>query len=274
MNAIINFVIRNKVALLFLLLFGISFSLTIQSHSFHKSKFINSANFLTGGIYESASGVSDYFNLRSENQQLQKENEYLKSILYNSSISEIDSTYIDTTLSKAKYLFTSAQVNKNSYSNRSNYLTINKGENDGLQRDFGVVTSSGIVGIVENISGNYASVISILNPKIQINAKLSNSNHIGSLYWNGESPYFVQLKDISKFAEPKKGDTISTGGQSAIFPKGIPIGLIEDFKLDIGGDNYIINVMLFNDMTNIGHVYVIENLDREEIDSLQNPVDE
>lgn len=84
----------------------------------------------------------------------------------------------------------------------------------------------------------------------------------------------VQLTDISKFAEIKVGDTVSTGGQSTIFPRGILIGTISDYKLDVGGDNYVIQVKLFNDMTNLGHVYIIENIDAPEIKKLQNPVNE
>jgi rod shape-determining protein MreC len=84
----------------------------------------------------------------------------------------------------------------------------------------------------------------------------------------------VQLIDISKFAPVTIGDTIITGGQSSIFPKGIPIGTIDNYNLDISGDMYTINVKLFNDMTAIGHVYVISNNDIEEIQSLQNLIDE
>ncbi|SDB53122.1 rod shape-determining protein MreC [Flavobacteriaceae bacterium MAR_2010_188] len=274
MQQIINFVIRNKTALLFLLLFGISLALTIQSHSFHRSKFINSANFLTGGVYETANGVTSYFNLKDENLILQKENERLKSLLYNTEKYEKDSIALDSNIINKQYRFISAHVYKNSYSTSNNYITINKGKNDGIEQDFAVITSHGIVGIIENVSSNYASVISILNSKSRVNAQLTKTDHIGSLVWNGDSPYIVQLIDISKFAELSKGDSITTGGQSTIFPKGVPIGVIEDFKLDVGGDTYTINVKLFNDMTNLGHIYVIENLDSEEIKSLQIPVNE
>lgn len=140
--------------------------------------------------------------------------------------------------------------------------------------DLGVITSKGIVGIIDNTSNNYSRVISILNTKSRINAQLKNSNHIGSLIWNTKSPEFVQLIDISKFAPVIVGDTIITGGQSSIFPKGIPIGTIDNYELDISGDMYTINVKLFNDMTAIGHVYVISNNDFEEIQSLQNIINE
>ena len=274
MQQIINFVIRNKTFLLFLLLFGISIALTIQSHSYHKSKFINSANFFTGGIYKKANSISQYFKLKEQNQILVEENRRLKSLLFNRE-DELDLDFVaDSTFTNKIFKFKKATVYKNSYASANNYITINKGKSDSIQQDFGVITSQGIIGIIDNVSNNYATVLSILNTKSRINAKLKKSNQIGSLKWDGKSTQLVQLTDISKFAPVNQGDTIVTGGQSTIFPKGIPIGIIDDFTLDISGDAYTINVKLFNDMTNIGHVYIIENTNAEEIKTLQDAVDE
>jgi rod shape-determining protein MreC len=238
MQQIINFVIRNKTHLLFLLLFVISLGLTIQSHSYHKSKFINSANFLTGGIYESANGVSDYFDLDDQNDILIEENSRLRSQIFNGSDSIImTSSSIDSVSYNGRYAIQTAKIINNNYASTKNYLTINKGEKAGVNEDFGVITSKGIVGIIDNTSNDYARVLSILNMKSRINAQLKSSNHIGSLKWDGKSPVTtVQLTDISKFAPVKEGDSIITGGQSTIFPKGIPIGTIESFVLDISGD--------------------------------------
>ncbi|WP_040248375.1 rod shape-determining protein MreC [Psychroserpens mesophilus] len=275
MQQIINFVIRNKTSLLFLLLFFVSIALTIQSHSYHKSKFINSANFFTGGIYESASNVSNYFDLKTQNEILVEENNKLRSLILNgidsmdTSISKIDSTSYN-----GRYKIQTAKVINNNYTSSKNYLTINKGEKHGVTEDLAVITSKGIVGIIDNTSNGYARVLSILNTKSRINAQLQSSNHIGSLVWNAKSSAMVQLTDISKFAPVKQGDTIVTGGQSSIFPQGIPIGLVEDFILDISGDTYTINVKPFNDMTNLSHTYIIENLDAQEIKQLENPVNE
>jgi rod shape-determining protein MreC len=274
MQQIINFVIRNKTFLLFFLLFGVSLALTIQSHSYHKSKFINSANFFTGGVYKQVNNIGQYFDLKSENQKLLEENNRLKSILFNRETDTLKSFYADSTMYSKRFKLTPAVVYKNSYSATNNYLTINKGKKDGIQQDFGVITSKGIIGIIDNTSNSYARVQSILNTNSRINAQLKKTSHIGSLRWDTKSPELAQLKDVSKFAPVAKGDTIVTGGQSTIFPKGIPIGTVNDFVLDIGGDTYTINVKLFNDMTNVGHVYIIEHLDREEIETLQNPVNE
>ena len=275
MQQIINFVIRNKTFLLFLLLFGVSIGLTIQSHSYHKSKFINSANFITGGIYEGASGISDYFNLRSQNDILLEENNQLRSQLLNQNEAiATNSSFIDTMSYQGQYRVQSAKVINNNYSASKNYITLNKGEKDSIKEDLAVITSKGIVGIIDNTSNGYSRVLSILNTKSSINAQLKSTNHIGSLEWDARSSEMVQLSDISKFAPVKEGDTIVTGGQSSIFPQGILIGTIDSFVLDISGDTYTVQVKLFNDMTNLGHVYIIENLDREEIQQLERTDDE
>lgn len=273
MQQIFNFVIKNKTFLLFLLLFSIALALTIQSHSYHRSKFINSANGLTGGIYGTVNSVDQYFNLKTENDILAEENKTLREQLFNLTVTA-DSSFIDTTYSKIKYKVTIADVYKNSYSSPNNYLLLNRGRKDSIKEDFGVITSNGIIGIIDNTSNSYSGVLSILNTKSRINAKLKSSNHIGSLTWDSESPIYVQLEDVSQFAPVKVGDTIETGGESSIFPKGIGIGTIASFEEDISGDTYTIQVKLFNDMTNIGTVYILENLNRTEIQSLENSKDE
>lgn len=269
MQQILNFIIRNKNFLLFLLLFSLSILFTIQSHSYHKSKFINSANVLTGGVYNSVNNISDYFNLKSQNQLLAEENNQLKSLLYNSTNKE-DSTYIDSFSFNNRYKFTAANILKNSYSVTDNILLINKGAKDSIKQDFGVITSKGILGIISETNNKYATVISILNTTSRISAQLKKTNHFGSLVWDGKSPNNIQLTDVEKIAPVIKGDTITTSGRSSIFPKGIPIGTVKDFKLDAAENYYEINITLFNDMTNIEHVYIIENLDTKEITNLLN----
>lgn len=273
MQQIINFIIRNKNFLLFLLLFCISLLFTIQSHSYHKSKFINSANFLTGGIYNSINNISSYFNLKSQNKLLAEENTRLRSLLSHSKI-ELDSIFIDSMSFNDAYRFYNANVIKNSYSLTDNFLTINKGENDNIKQDFGVISSKGIIGIIDKTSSNYATVLSILNTTSRISAQLKKTNHFGTLTWNGKSPEFSQLIDIPKIAPVSIGDTIITSGRSSIFPKGIPIGVVNAFELDDAENYYQLNIKLFNDMTNIEHIYIIENIDATEIINLQNSLNE
>jgi len=268
MQQIFNFIFKNSYRMLFLLLIIISLSLTIQSHSFHKSKVISSANFLSGGVYEKMNNVNEYFNLKIQNDELAKENARLKSLLFNlkdsTKLPEVDSIYgvkkIDIIISK---------VIKNSYSVHENYLTLNTGSKQGVKQDMGVINSLGIVGVIENTSANYSTVLSILNTSRPLNAKIKKSGHYGSLSWNGKSTGFVQLTDVPRLASVRKGDTIVTGGLSDIFPENINIGTIEKVLTDNETNFYTLDIKLFNDMTSLGYVYIIKNKDTPEINNLE-----
>lgn len=268
MQQIFNFIYKNSTRLLFLLLLGISLSLSIQSHSYHRSKLISSANFLSGGVYERINNVSEYLNLRTQNDALAQENAKLRSLLFNakdtSAILKLDSLkgIIPSDIIVSKVIH-------NTFNTHENYLTINSGSLQGVKSDMGVINSLGIVGVIDNTSSNFATVISILNTKSQINAKLKKSNHFGSLTWDGKSTGFVQLTDVPRLASIKKGDTIVTGGQSVIFPENINIGTVDRLFYEDKTNYYKIDVKLFNDMTNLGHVYIIKSKNRDEIINLE-----
>lgn len=268
MQQIFNFIFKNSTRLLFLLLLGISLIMTVQSHSYHRSKVVSSANFLTGGVYSQINAAGEYFRLRGQNEELAKENARLKSLLFNLG----DSTAvqkIDSIKGVDKTSIITSKVIHNSYSAYENYLTINSGDAAGIRPDMGVINSAGIIGVVDKTSKNYATVISILNIKSQINAKIKKSNHFGTLIWDGKSTGFVQLIDLPRLAAIRKGDTIVTGDQSTIFPPNIGIGIIDKIFTDDETNFYTINVRLFNDMTNLGHVYVIKPRHRDEIIKLE-----
>ena len=265
MQQIINFIIRYKNFLLYLFLLMVSLGFTIQSHSYHQSSFFNSSSWITGNIYKTSYGITSYFDLDEENKKLVEENQRLRHLLFNQESN--DSLVIDAI--QATYTVTTAQVIKNSYADSRNYITINKGEKDSVKRDMGVITSKGILGIVENTSNHYATVQSILNVNSNINAKLKNTNHFGSLVWNEEAYNMVQLIDIPKLVPLIVGDTIVTGGMSSVFPDNIPIGTIKKFELDNAQGFWRIDISLFNDMTNIKNVYIVNNTNRLEILELE-----
>ena len=268
MQQIINFVFKNSHRMLFLLLLLTSVSLTIQSHSYHKSKIVSSANFLSGSFYAQVNNVHEYFNLKTKNDELALENARLKELVFNIK----DSTKLPSIENIKGIDKTSIIISKvinNSYNSQENFITINSGFKQNIKADMGIINSLGIIGVVENTSANYATVFSILNVKSKTSAKLKKSNHFGSLIWNGENAGFAQLIDIPRLASVKKGDTIVTSGQSTTFPANINIGTVYKIYVDDETNYYTVDIKLFNDMTSLGHVYVIKNKDKEEIQLLE-----
>ena len=275
MQQLIYFFQKYRYFLFFVLLELVALFLIINNNNFHKSKFISSANGVTGGMYERFSKLSDYFNLKTQNAELISENEQLKNLLekYNTTKDITESgVVIDTLQYSQKYTYSRAKIIRNNYNTRNNYLTVNRGASDGVAKEMAVINSKGIIGITENTSSNYTRVQSILNSNSKINARLKNSNHFGSLEWDGKAYNSIQLHDVPRQANIKVGDTIITGGKSTIFPEGILIGVIKD--IDTKNNKNLINIQLFNDMSNLRNVYIVTNLDKTEINALNNSTNE
>lgn len=273
MQQIILFFIKNSYRMLFLLLIGISFGLIIKSHSFHRSTYINSANAISGSIYQKIDNTNKYFSLKEQNIQLANENARLKEILFNNSdtlINQIESLENQTDY----FTVRKARIIKNVFNTHENYLTLNVGTKDSIKPDMGVFNDLGIIGIVEKTSSHYATVQSVLNMKSKINAKIKNSNHFGTLTWDGDNVGYVQLIDVPRLAELRKGDSIVTGSDSEIFPENLPIGKIDKVYINTKTNYYTINVRLFNDMTSLGYVYVVTNKFKKEKEKLEKEVRE
>lgn len=268
MQQIFNFIFKNSILLLFLLLLGISLTLSIQSHSYHRSRAVTSANAVTGYVYEQINSVEEYLSLKGQNEALASENAQLKKLLFNTQ-DTANRPPVDIPDAMGNYKVIQSKVIKNSYNVHENYLTINSGRNQGVKEDMGVVSSLGVVGIIEKTSPGYSTVISVLNLKFRLDAKIKKNNHFGTLTWNGKNTGFAQLIDVPRLATVKKGDTIVTGAESRIFPENIPIGTIDKVYIDKKTNYYTLDVRLFNDMTSLGHVYIIENKDRDEIIKLE-----
>jgi rod shape-determining protein MreC len=270
MQQLIYFFQKFKYFLFFLFLQFIALALIFNNLDFHKSKFVNSSNTITGGLYSQVSSISEYWELKHENKRLAEENTRLRNLLEkNISIGfDTDSTILDSLNYKQKYTFTTAKIINNNYSKEFNFLTINKGKNQGIDKEMAIVNSKGVIGFTDNTSDNYARVQSILNRNSTINARLKNSDYFGTLGWDGKNYNIVQLSDLARQAPLKIGDTIETGGRSTIFPEGILIGTISKINKGNSADNKV-DVSLFNDMSNLGYIYVVKNFHKEEIKSLE-----
>ena len=256
MQRIINTIIRFKNFFVFIFLLIVSLTFSYTRSDFHENKINNFSLIISSNFYKPFYNLKSYLQLRELNEKLMEENILLKKEKLNK---KLDSKYDNN------YDLILAKVIKNSTKLTRNNLIINKGKKNGIKRDMGVISKDGIVGIINETSKNYSSVISILNKDLKINAKHNKSNAYGSLEWNQKDPTIVELNDISIDNEIFIGDTISTGGMSFYFPNNIPIGEINSIKISENNGFYSLKVKLFQKMNNISYVYVIENFNYGEL---------
>lgn len=272
MQQLFYFFQKNKYFLFFLFLEIIAVALIINNHSFHKSKVISSTNYITGGIFEKSSELTEYLNLKERNKNISEENTALKNKLeklYSFIDSATVSKVLDSLNNNQQYNYINGKTINNTYNKPNNFITINRGVANGVSSEMAVINNKGVIGITDNVTNKFARVQSILNTNSKINASFKNSNHFGTLIWNGKDYNIVQLTDIPRQAIFKVGDTIITGGRSTIFPKGISIGTVANIPEKLSATNTI-DIKLFNDMSNLGHVYIITNLNKKEIKTVEN----
>ena len=286
MQQLIDFILRKKDVVVYFILLFLSLSFIFNSNYFHKSKVILFSNSITNYTNEVFENINWYFELKKINSSLVEENLILKNQLEKF----IKKNSIDS-LENVAFQYQNAKVISNNLSSFKNNLIINKGTKHGLKNEMGVISSTGIVGIIDRTSKNYSSVMSVLNTESKINAKVKRTSHFGTLEWNGLSNRDLLLNDIPETADIKIGDSIITGGMSLIFPEGINIGVISDImkqekfndtimKFNINNqvkianiefrENYLnIEVKLHTDMNNLNNVYVIESLNKDEFKNIK-----
>jgi rod shape-determining protein MreC len=265
------FLWRQYFFFLFLILEIISFILIVQNNYYQRSGFVNSTNEFSGGILTVFNNVSQYFSLKGANKNLAEENARLMNESKNSFM-KTDSKifYYNDTLYQQQYEYVSAKIISNSTNKRCNYLTLNKGSKQGITKDMGVMTSTGIVGIVTEVSENFSSVISVLHKDFKLSAKLRNNEQLGTMTWDGVNYRYGELIDIPTHVKPKIGDTVVTSGYSTSFPAGILIGTVTDIKVEKGDNFYTLVILFSTDFNNISYAYVIRNILKDEQDGLEN----
>lgn len=265
MQWVLNAIIRYKNFLFFFFLSSLSLLFSAKKSDYHNTQLAKSSLFLAGIIHQPFDNLSSYFDLKEENQRLQLENNSLKNLVLEKFKQSEISAVEDENLAGSNYWSLPAKLIRNSYTQNRNILLLDKGENDGVTKEMGVIGTKGIIGIVNQTSQGYATVLSILNLDLKINAKFQNSNVFGSLYWTGKAPNKMLLSDVSVINPVKVGDTLVTGGMSSFFPEGIVIGTVTEIERPNNGGYYDIEIELINNMTDIKYVYVIGNNRREEI---------
>lgn len=264
MRELLRFIQRIHFLLLFLILEIIAFSFLVSSNNYQRAKFFNSSQKVFGQVYFVYDKIAQYVSLKQKNEELVLENEILHNRLSSLESAAPIPGNENTTIEYFTYL--SAKVINNSLYRRKNYITIDKGSDSGIEPEMGVVSPTGIVGITRFTSAHFTSVVSLLNEEIRISTKIKKNGYFGPLAWTGGDPTVASLMEIPVHVNISVGDTLVSSGYSAIFPEGLLIGIIKEYKKKPGDNFYDIKVRLSVDYARLGHVYVIDNpLKREQI---------
>lgn len=269
MKEIIKLIVKYHFTIIFILLEIVCFSLIVRHNEYQRAIFSRHASTVFGNISSVATGIKDYFRLKEVNCSLAEENVLLKKRLEAFEVLR-DTVSRGTVVqdSLPVYDYVGARVVNATFNRTKNYLTIDRGRKNFLQREMGVSTSEGVVGLIQDVSEHFAVVIPLINVDARVSAKIKKNNYYGSLQWDGDDYRYSYLNDIPYHVSVSEGDTIVTSGLSKIFPEGIVVGYVE--AVDKETANFLkIKVRLAVDFKRLSHVYVIENTKKNEQTQLE-----
>lgn len=278
MREILNFFVRNSKWFVFIILVVVSCIMLFTRNPYQHHVYLTSAGRVTGTIYGIAGNVTSYFNLYHNNEDLNRRNadlqlevislrEELQQLRERDEYARLDTVAPHQAL--RHYDFIVAHVINNSVMHPHNYITVDKGAADGVKPEMGVIDQNGVVGIVNVVSENHARLISLLNPNFPLSCKIKGNESFGSLVWDGNDPRYSLLEDLPRHTVFHRGDTVVTSGYSAVFPEGIPVGVIESEKSTHGENFFILKVRLLSDFTKLNNVQIVVNNHADELRRLE-----
>lgn len=265
MRNLLEFLAKYNHWFVFLILEVVSMVLLFQYNSYQGSAWFSSANAVTGKLYEWDANVETFFSLTKVNQELTQRNAYLEQEVQKLSDSLVSVTkdssiyHRDQFALLRNYHLIPAKVVANSVDKPGNLMTIDKGSADGIHKDMGVISGTGVVGIVYLVAEHYAIVIPVLNTKSNISCMIQNRGYFGYLRWKGGVSDLAYLEEVPRHAHFKLGDYVVTSGYSAVFPPGVRVGRILHVFNSADGLSYRVQLRLSTDFARLRDVCVIDD---------------
>ena len=263
MKNLIAFIAKYNHWFVFVILEAISAVLLFQFNSYQGSVWFSTANVAAGKIYAWNSEIESFFSLTKVNEELTQRNIYLEHQVTQLSnrISKLtdDGSFLHSNQLQllANYKLIPAKVVTNETNKRDNLITIDKGAADGIKKDMGVVSGTGVVGIIYMTSPHYSIVIPVLSSQSNISCTIEKRGYFGYLHWNGGPSSLAYVDDIPRHAKFRRGDNIVTSGYSSIFPEGIMVGKVGYVFNSADGLSYRVQVHLSTDFGRLRDVCVI-----------------
>jgi rod shape-determining protein MreC len=268
---IFDFILRHFTLLSFLLLQIAAIYMLTQASTSHQTFFSSKMNDATSKINERYYNMRGYFFLRETNEKLAKENARLLNLLGSniaapdSSILIVtDSVYKDSLSKYRKYNWLPSKVIGNTVSLQTNFIILERGSLQGVKKGMAAISPEGIVGVVVEVSKNTSKVMSLLHRNSRVSAMLKKDNNAGSIEWDGASPYFLLLRNVSKSAKVVKGDTVVTSTYSANFPPNQIVGRVAEINADPSSNFYTLKIRTAANFFTLQYVYLVENLRYQE----------
>ena len=215
---------------------------------------------ILGALRSVTSIIPNVYLLKSENRELRRKNAELMAEVNMLKEAKLENIrlrkLLGFKLKHNEYKFIPADVVGKNLIGTHNHIIINVGREDGVSENMPVVGDAGIVGKVKEVGKSYSIAILAFHPDFRVSAKVQRSRVDGIIAWRGGS--YLELLNVPKTLDVKKGDVVVTSEYSTIFPPGIEIGVVAEVDNSTPGLFKKILVKPFVDFTKLEEVFVIK----------------
>ncbi|MCK8492024.1 rod shape-determining protein MreC [Spirosoma sp. RP8] len=275
MGELVDFFVRSRNFILFVLLEVLCFYFIINTSNYWSATYFNTSNRYAAKVLAWSNAANEYTRLRQVNADLAMENQRLNTRLTRLLQSkpaapaeyQADSAFAD------RFKYTVAKVVDNTTQFANNYITIDKGTDDGIRPGMGVISPTGIVGKVKVCNRHFSVVTSILHSEYLVSSRLTKAGDVGTAKWDGVDPHLIKLNDISLTKTVNKGDSAVTSEYNTTFPPGILVGRVRSVGVQPNKTFHDITLLLSTNFSNLSFVYVVENRLQQEQDQLEKQVE-
>ncbi|KAF3299370.1 rod shape-determining protein MreC [Aerococcus sp. 150760007-1] len=212
------------------------------------------------------SQISSLEELEAQNEILQSENEELsalldlqpslvgKNVIASSVISRSPDTWLDS-------------------------ITIDVGTNSGIEENMSVMTESGLVGHVTEVSATSSKVQLLITENNQmknvaVSIQTDDGIVSGILSDYDEKTQELILKQVPNDAKVSEGNTVTTSGLGGVSPEGLIIGEVTSASSDNFGLSQSVKVKPAADFKDIRSVLVIMTLNESSSDTSADSEDQ
>lgn len=262
MRNLIDFIWKHQFTLIFMVLELIGFYLLSTNNNHHQTKMHTLGVVLSGTLFDMQDSYSQYIGLRQENELLRQENATLRQ-------AQVNPENTTKRVMKQGFVCVPTIALNSSYNREKNAIIVNKGTAAGVSKESGVISPTGVAGIVHSVSENYASVLPLIHTDSRISGRIKRTQHFGQCRWDGDDDQYMILENIPNHVTFNRGDTIVTRGAGGVFPAGLVIGFAETAERDESSGFQEIKVRLATNFRSVSSLYIIVNEHKTELDSLE-----
>ena len=191
------------------------------------------------GLKDFVDIILNFSAVRAENKALAKENQELKNKFTEDADLEAENERLKSLLDlkdrNANYDYIATNIIAYAGDGVIDGYVVDKGQNDGIEKNMVVISSEGLVGQVSSVGNNWSIVQTIINENINVSVmdeKTRKNTGILQGYTNNSNEYLLKVSNLPMDSEVQEGDQIITSGLGMLYPKEIRVGEVISVEED------------------------------------------